>query len=54
MLVNLIYTRAIHTLKAKKTHLRTTGVVQACHNFLISMTNKEVEFPALFASNRRS
>ena len=30
------YTRLIQTLEAKNTHLRTTGVVQACHNFLIS------------------
>ena len=28
------YTRSIQTLEAKNTHLRTTGVVQACHNFL--------------------
>ena len=30
------YTRSIQTLKAKNTHLRTAGVVQACHNYLIS------------------
>ena len=29
-------TRSIQTLKAKNTHSRTTGVMQACHNFLIS------------------
>ena len=31
------HTRSIQTLKAKNTHLRTTGVKQACHNFLISV-----------------
>ena len=29
-------TRLIQTLKAKNTHSHATGVVQACHNFLIS------------------
>ena len=39
------YTRSIQTLGAKNTNLRTTGVVQACHNFLISekRNNKTVK-----------
>ena len=32
-----IISRSIQTLKAINTHLRTAGVVQASHNFLISV-----------------
>ena len=35
------YTQSIQTLEAKNTHLRTTGVVQACHNYLISELKKK-------------
>ena len=35
------YTRSIQTLKAKNTHLRTAGVVLACHNYLISEKNNK-------------
>lgn len=38
------YTREIQTPKVKKTNLRVTGVVQACHNFLFSWQMNKQNF----------